>query len=34
MLRSVMGGYKVNDKILMDVAKTDCHLPMWTSIRH
>jgi hypothetical protein len=28
MLRSAMGEYKVNDKILRDLAKTDWHLPM------
>jgi hypothetical protein len=28
MLRSTMGEYKVNDKILRDLAKTDWHLPM------
>jgi hypothetical protein len=28
MLRSAMGEYKVNGKILRDLAKTDWHLPM------
>jgi hypothetical protein len=28
ILRSAMGEYKVNDKILRDLAKTDWHLPM------
>ena len=28
MLRSAMGKYEVNNKVLRDLAKTDWHLPM------